>query len=342
MPQTFLLPHEYTQFVKAFTSTETRLRETNDGSSVNYWIMKPVGLSRGRGISLVREIASVTYSTASVIQKYVDHPLCLRGYKFDLRLYVLVTSFQPLEAFVYKEGFARLSTEAYSTSVSDINNKFIHLTNSSIQKYNTESIGKDNPLTGQNDQVGGSKIALLGSHGLWQQLSTTCGIDSELLWQNICTLIVKSLVVVDDKISHQPCCFEVFGYDVILDNNLRPWLLEVNASPSLARENALDNRVKNAMIRDTIQLVDPPAYDRATLTKILKRRLNDITKNKVVSSRNDPMLEDDLRAILGDEYYPRLYGEMPKHMGNYERLCPETKIYEQVMKLKGKLIKPMI
>ena len=73
--------------------------------------MKPVGLSRGRGISLVGDISDVSYGEAMVIQRYVTHPLTLGGFKFDLRLYVLVTSFNPLEAFLYTEGFGRFSTE---------------------------------------------------------------------------------------------------------------------------------------------------------------------------------------------------------------------------------------
>jgi len=62
-------------------------------------------------------------------------------------------------------------------------------------------------------------------------------------------VIIKSLVAVDDRMTHQPCCFEVFGYDIIIDDSLRPWLLEVNTSPSMARDTPLDVRVKNAMIR---------------------------------------------------------------------------------------------
>ena len=94
MPQTFLLPHEFTQFVGAFMEIETKKKQNQ---LQNFWIMKPVGLSRGRGISLVRDVASLTYSQTSVVQRYVEDPLCLDGYKFDLRLYVLVTSFRPLE-----------------------------------------------------------------------------------------------------------------------------------------------------------------------------------------------------------------------------------------------------
>ena len=45
--------------------------------------------------------------------RYIERPLLLDGYKFDLRLYVTVTSMNPLEAFIYREGFTRLSSEPY-------------------------------------------------------------------------------------------------------------------------------------------------------------------------------------------------------------------------------------
>ena len=95
-------------------------------------------MSRGRGIELVRDISCLTYSQSTVVQRYIQQPMCLNGYKFDLRLYVLVTSFRPLEAFIYTDGFARVSTQLYNLDVKDIDNKYIHLTNSSIQKHNKD------------------------------------------------------------------------------------------------------------------------------------------------------------------------------------------------------------
>jgi hypothetical protein len=73
------------------------------------------------------------------VQKYIANPLLIEGYKFDMRIYVLVTSFHPLEAFVYREGFARFSTEKYSLEPMDMKNNFVHLTNFAINKNNNEA-----------------------------------------------------------------------------------------------------------------------------------------------------------------------------------------------------------
>ena len=291
MPLTFLLPHDYNAFIHAFTGIED-----SSPKKENIWILKPIGLSRGRGISLVRDISDVTYSQASVLQKYVERPLCLQGYKFDLRLYVCVTSFRPLEVFIYKEGFARVSTQRYSLAADETSNKFIHLTNSSIQKQNVAGPSNDNPVS-NNEDGGGSKITLHGPDGLWKRLERT-GVNTLQLWRNICILVLKSLVAVNDQIAHQPCAFEVFGYDVLIDQDLRPWLLEVNSSPSMARENKLDSRVKDAMIRDTITLLDVTPFDRTAVLKVFKRRMGSLAKSKFSASKHDPDFEKDLRAMV--------------------------------------------
>lgn len=91
-------------------------------------------MSRGRGISLINKLEDVVFAEPIVLQKYLNNPLLLNGFKFDIRIYVLVTSINPLEAFIYKEGFARLSTQPYTLDTNLIDNKFIHLTNFSIQR----------------------------------------------------------------------------------------------------------------------------------------------------------------------------------------------------------------
>lgn len=114
------------------------------------WIMKPCGKSQGAGIFLInklsklkkwsREARSNVFNPqigkeSYVISRYITNPLLIGGKKFDLRLYVLVTSFRPLKAYLFKLGFCRFCTVKYDTSVTELDNMYVHLTNVSVQKH---------------------------------------------------------------------------------------------------------------------------------------------------------------------------------------------------------------
>lgn len=88
---------------------------------------------------MVDDIAEVNVDDVSVISRYVQNPLLINGHKFDLRIYVVVTSFDPLRIYIYKEGLARFASEEYSAKFSK-QNKFMHLTNYSINKKNDNYI----------------------------------------------------------------------------------------------------------------------------------------------------------------------------------------------------------
>lgn len=67
------------------------------------------------------------------MSKYIHNPLLIHGYKFDIRLYVLLTSVDPLRIYIYNEGLVRFASEPYSEQK---NNIYAHLTNYSINKKN--------------------------------------------------------------------------------------------------------------------------------------------------------------------------------------------------------------
>ena len=98
------------------------------------WIVKPANLSRGRGIYLVDDISEVNVADLSIVSKYIGNPLLINGQKFDLRIYVLMTSVDPLRIYVFKEGLARFATQPFHMAGHDKDNLFVHLTNYSINK----------------------------------------------------------------------------------------------------------------------------------------------------------------------------------------------------------------
>ena len=94
-------------------------------------------MSRGRGIFLFDDPSELVYDCTGVVQAYIASPLTVGGYKFDLRLYVVVTSYSPLTVYVSQQGLVRFATFKYNKA--GIDETYAHITNTSINKHNSEA-----------------------------------------------------------------------------------------------------------------------------------------------------------------------------------------------------------
>ncbi len=74
------------------------------------WICKPASSSQGKGIFITQDISEIPTRTQMVVSEYVNKPLLIDGYKFDLRVYVALTSINPLRLYIYQDGLARFAT----------------------------------------------------------------------------------------------------------------------------------------------------------------------------------------------------------------------------------------
>ena len=79
------------------------------------------------------------------MSRYIDNPLLLFGHKFDLRIYVVVTCYDPLRVYVYREGLVRFASEKYKNAGdgTEESSIYAHLTNYSINKKNEEYVQND-------------------------------------------------------------------------------------------------------------------------------------------------------------------------------------------------------
>ena len=120
----------------------------------------------------------------------------------------------------------------------------IHLTNVAVQKD-----AKD-----YNETHGGKWSV----KNLKFYLEMTRGKDLvEKCFEGIRNIIYISLKSVQTVLINDKHCFEVYGYDVLLDDALKPWLIEVNASPSLSTTTEMDRNLKMSVINDTFNVVVP-------------------------------------------------------------------------------------
>lgn len=182
------------------------------------------------------------------LKRYVDRPLLINGSKFDLRLYVLVTSINPLRVYMHTDGLARFASVKYSEKNDSLSDRYMHLTNYSINKLSTNYAKNEDANACQ-----GHKWTI---KSLWTYLATQ-GINTKKLWAALRNLVLRTIIAGEGPINAMTrlnmCsrynCYELFGIDVILDSELIPWLLEVNISPSLHSASPLDMHVKGPLVQ---------------------------------------------------------------------------------------------
>ncbi|KAH9246073.1 hypothetical protein BASA81_016410 [Batrachochytrium salamandrivorans] len=160
----------------------------------------------------------------------------------------------PLSSIAMHRDSVAFVAVKYNCDVEDLDNHFMHLTNVSIQKY-----GED-----YNETNGGK----WHFRNLLLYLQAVRGREAtSKLSHEIDSIIVNSLRAVQGIMTNEKHCFECYGYDIIIDENLRPWLIEVNASPSLSATTESDRSMKHCLINDIINLVVPDDFLEARATK---------------------------------------------------------------------------
>lgn len=107
------------------------------------WIAKPAASSQGKGIVVTNKISEIpNKGNPHIVSEYINNPLLFDGFKFDLRVYVAITSINPLRLYIYEEGLTRFATSKYSLSITGNKkqSKYTHLTNYSLNKNNPNFI----------------------------------------------------------------------------------------------------------------------------------------------------------------------------------------------------------
>jgi tubulin monoglycylase TTLL3/8 len=191
----------------------------------NIWILKPSGLSRGRGITCINSLNEIlnfikTNSNQYIGQKYIENPLIIKGRKFDIRQWVLVTDLDPLTIWLYDTPYLRFGAEDYKPD--DFSNLYSHLTNNSVVKYSKNF--ENSAIIGNMWEIKNFSEYLILKYGqnVWKELQ-----------EKIKKIVISSMESVKKVIKSRKNSFELYGYDIMIDEQLNAWLIEVNSSPAM-------------------------------------------------------------------------------------------------------------
>ena len=245
-PPTYVIPGQYAMFIEDMKK------------KAGPWICKPVGGSMGNGIIFLtseseaksfNDKTSVKFQNSEtpeekmrltyVVQRYIPNPLLVGGRKFDIRLYALTLSFSPLIVYIYRGGFCRFSAQPFTMKTFD---RDVHLTNNAVQTHSE---------------------AYAARHGCkWDTFSLRGYIGHRFgrereneVFNAINGIILNSLQSVGPSMIQDKHCYELYGYDILITDDLRPWLIEINASPSLDGTTEEDYDMKFSFLNEMLDLV---------------------------------------------------------------------------------------
>ncbi|XP_075465742.1 tubulin monoglutamylase TTLL4 isoform X2 [Ascaphus truei] len=304
-PQSFVLPQDIKLLKKAW----------EEGGNRQKWIVKPPASARGMGIQVIHKWSQLPKKRPLLVQRYLHKPYLISGSKFDLRIYVYVTSYDPLRVYLFTDGLVRFASCKYSSSMKSLGNKFMHLTNYSVNKHNADYKANSDQTACQ-----GHKWAL---KALWSYLNQK-GFNSDAIWEKIKDMVIKTIIASEPYVNSlvkmyvpRPyCCHELFGFDIMLDENLKPWVLEVNISPSLHSNSPLDVNIKGQMIRDLLNLA---GFVLPNKDEISPGILSDSSSTISVTSPG----KDRGRSVHNEDKLKRLYYLGPK--------VPDKDLYGSVL-----------
>jgi tubulin monoglycylase TTLL3/8 len=221
----------------------------------NLWIIKPGAMSRGRGIGVYNNLKQITdllgpdlsiiANNKWVAQKYIERPLLIHGVKFDIRQWFVITDWAQLSIWMYKRSYVRFATTRFTLDRLDTQT---HLTNNAIQKnFDLEDdVHQDIP-----------QEKMWFSEELDDYLKQ-CGFGN--VWdQKIIPafrrILIETCLAGQDTAESRKNSFEIYGADFMLDEQLNPWLIEINQGPTMATSTTVSNELVNSLIEDLCKVV---------------------------------------------------------------------------------------
>jgi hypothetical protein len=182
-----------------------------------------------------------------IVQKYIERPLLYDGRKFDIRMWTLIN--WQKDFYFYRYGYVRTSSDLFTL---DSRLNYVHLTNNCLQKH-----GEKYGMYETGNTVGFHTFSRY-----LRERYPTFNFQKDLI-DRMKDIMIDTYLSVRDEVNSagRDNCFELLGFDFLVDEDLRLWLLEVNVNPYLGIPNSYIEGLLPKMLHDLFGLVLDPCLD---------------------------------------------------------------------------------
>jgi len=250
-------------------------------------IVKPIRSSGGQGIFVTDDVGQALDLNDVVVQRYIDRPYLIDGCKGHCRIYGLVTSADPLRAYVYSEGIVRLAPEPYDPRPDAPGGVSMHITNTALHLQDPRLVISAD--AGQDD-VG----AVRSLSALLRRMAAD-GHDPQAVFGEIKALVewFLRLLAAEGLFARQaamgaPRAFahKLFGLDALIDADGHPWLIEMQRTPA-ARGQPLVEKINSEMYLTMLRMAQAPLIDDTTPAQEAERLRADDGARLAKEARNE-------------------------------------------------------
>ena len=209
----------------------------------------------GKKISILSNFSNINLNEY-IITKYLYNPHLIKGYKYDFRFHGLISGVKPLKIYLYNEGLVRIASEKYNFSLSILQNEYAFLTNLYVNQKNKNKFIYPQNLSNQEDSN-------LWNLETFQKYCSRNNINYNKLISEVSDIFIKTMLSVREKIIkvieknkfYHSNFYHLIGFDIILDENLKPYLLEMNKECGFRNNNDAEKYYTYNIVVDTLNIV---------------------------------------------------------------------------------------
>ena len=336
-------PEEYNYITETFLFPEQKKEIYQKFENYHYnpedvWLFKPAWDSFGHGIKILDNYDDIKNAREKhfLISRYLMNPLLINNKKFDMRAYILVTGMNPLKIYFYRDGYLKISVKNFTLEHEYIRDDCVHITTSdtNLECFDGKEYKYDTNIYDVNSNF--------WSYLYFERYCAKHGINYTDIMEQMKDIFIKTLISLDSNFldlmkkrnKYDRNTYQLYGLDLIVDQNNRVYLLELNRNPSMRNGHGVCDYMYDNLITDILNIVGIVPFNHNETQQTLDKDIYEYD-DEIEEIVDDCLCEFGRPRGMFELIYP-LKNNVNKYKKFYERIFPESQLlWKKLLKSNG-------